>query len=109
MGKKNGTEQQQQEDLQLIYESLIPKNPELKEYGYDRFKEDMRDDNNLKDLFQSIAKKNPAVEQRGFEGFKSDMFPGQPDTVKKKKILAFLLPLAHRLRPRNLIKTLFPY
>lgn len=73
---------QENEKLQKLYNGLSAKNPQLKQAGYNNFKQQVQDDKNLKKIYNGLALKNPSVQQAGFEGFKQNLFP---DGVKKKE------------------------
>ena len=75
----------QKTPIQHIYEGLAAKNPDLKEYGFDAFANDMKDENNLKSLYSGLAEKNPTLKETGFDSFKSDIWGDQPDTQKEQK------------------------
>lgn len=45
----------QKTPLQDLYNGLAAKNPQLKDHGFDAFKQDMQDENNLKGVFGGLA------------------------------------------------------
>lgn len=76
----------QKTPIQHIYEGLAAKNPDLKEYGFDAFANDMKDENNLKSLYSGLAEKNPTLKETGFDSFKSDIWGEQSDTQQEQPL-----------------------
>lgn len=90
----------QKTPIQHIYEGLAAKNPDLKEYGFDAFANDMKDENNLKSLYSGLAEKNPTLKETGFDSFKSDVWGEQPDTQQEQPLTYMQKELRERF-PEN--------
>ncbi|MBN2821076.1 MAG: hypothetical protein JXP36_19040, partial [Bacteroidales bacterium] len=76
----------QKTPLQDLYNGLAAKNPQLKNRGFDAFKQDMQDENNLKRVFSGLASKNKALNDYGFDAFKNDMF-SEIKPIKEDQLL----------------------
>jgi len=74
------------DNLRTVYEGLAAKNPDLKEYGYDNFANDMKDDAKLKQVYDGLSGKNTEqFKDYNFDHFKSDMIGGQPGDQTTKQ------------------------
>ena len=72
--------------LKLIFDKLSPKNPELKDYGYESFAIDMKDDANLKHIYDGLTKKYLGWKTMGYDSFKKEMFLDIENIEPKAKI-----------------------
>ncbi len=61
------------ERLNLLYNYLEPKNPELKDYGFESFCNDLKNDSILRILYKGFADKYPEWHDMGFKTFKKDL------------------------------------
>ena len=87
--------------LQDIYEGLSAKNPQLKQYGFDAFSNDMKDPNNLKQIYDGLSGKNSQLKEYGFDNFKTDMLGGSslPDTSGKDQSVGISTPVVQKPSP----------
>ncbi|MEI6142836.1 MAG: tetratricopeptide repeat protein, partial [Mariniphaga sp.] len=84
------------EKNKLIYYSLLPKNPELVEVGFENFNDELKDQASRRQLYDKLSNKNPEWKTISFDTFSKEMFPevGRKEQVKKS-------PNSHNLKLYN--------
>jgi len=71
-----------------LYEGLSSNNPQLKEVGFDKFYEDIQNDDNLQQIYQGLISNNPNLKESGYDQFKLGLVTPSVEVpeVKKKEI-----------------------